>query len=381
MNIIVKTLHRIMGRSHASQGENEIAVKGRAGKPVGLEDTILLTGNKGSITENPIVYRCLRLISQNIASIGVKVECNEQEFWLSVMMKPNRHQKLNQMVQYSVSDLMIEGNAYLLNLDKKPGFYRIDPRHVSEIVDPMGNAIGYHYQTQKGLRKVFIDSEGCCEILKIKYVGPGNPNVHKLSPCKVVERAVRLYDSITDYNQAIMNNMASFGGALVVKGRLRDEQLQLLRQVIDARKGVHRAGHTAILHGSENMDIKWEPMKANARDADYVEGQSFVAKEIMQVFGVPPNLLGISDIAYNNYAQARFFFWQDTVRPLAIYIFEEIQDWLSQLFEMEIKLHLDFASIPAFAEKTQEWLRVFGSECLNNKEKRELMGLSTETKE
>lgn len=358
MNILTKALSRMMKHTQKSSHV-----------PMSEWQGIVLSSKQLNITENPIVYRCIKLIAQNIASIPIKIECAEG--LENYIAKPNNGQKLNQLLQEIITDMFIGGNAYLLKLDNIPGFYRVDPRHISDLYDEFGNGIGYAYQTHKGIKKVLRENSRC-NVLNIKYVSPSGQ-----SPCKVIEKSVRLYNSITEYNQAVMDNMASFGGALVVKGTLRDDQLQALRAEVDTKTGSHRAGHTAILYGSDDMDIKWEPMRPNVRDADYVKGQNFVAREIMQAFGIPPNLLGMSDVAYNNYEQARFFFWQDTLRPLAIYIFDELQDWLSGVFESEIKIHLDFAGVPAFADKTRELLKVIGTDCLSNDEKRQLLSMGT----
>lgn len=367
MNILTKAFSSMMSnKSVANTKSGKVRNVPRESEWSG----IMMANQWGSnIIENPIVYRCVKLIAQNIASIPIRFESNER-FWEKIISRPNIGQKINQLAQQIVSDMLMEGNAYLLNLDN--GFYRVDPKCISDLNDEMGNVVGYVYQTKKGASKVLAEPDGRCKVLNIKYLSPTG---QKLSPCKVIERSVRLYNSITEYNQALMDNMASFGGALVVKGRLRDEELQVLRQEIDAKKGPQKAGHTAILYGSEDMEVKWEPMRANVRDADYIEGQNFVAREIMQVFGVPPNLLGMSDVAYNNYEQSRFFFWQDTLRPLAMYIYEELQDWLSGIFEMPLKINLDFSTVPAFAGKTLDLLKVLGVDCLSVEERRAFLGL------
>lgn len=299
------------------------------------------------ISQNPVVYRCIKLIAQNIASIPIVFDGEVPDKVKMVLQRPNYNEDFGQMMERMVSSLLVDGNTYLLltgHDEEEFLVYTIDPKYVTSLTNESGAISGYSYTTAKGKRVELIDHGGRSKILHIKYL---NPFGSEQSPCQVVAESVRLYNSITKHNQALMNNAARFSGALIVNGHMTDNQKQSLREEVDAKIGYRNAGHVAILQG----DIRWEEMKANVRDADYTSGQTFVAKEIMQVFGVPPTMLGIHETGFNHYKEARLHFWEDTLLPLARYILAALQKWLSCWAEQDLNLRLDLHDIPALADK------------------------------
>jgi len=330
---------------------------------------------QNEIYQNPIVYRCIKLLTQNIGSIPivVEIESKEDEHIKHAIEKPNSSEDMSQFMEKLIAHLMVDGNAYVLNildLDENLSMYIVDPKNVSIQKNEFGSVIGYYYSTIKGRKYEGIDRDGKCKLLNLKYLNPFGTNE---SPCQVIRRTVNLYDSILKHNQALMDNAARFSGALIVNGRLDPHQKQELRAAVDSKVGPSKAGHIAILQG----DIKWEEMKANVRDADYTDGQIAVVRTIASVFGVPPTMLGILDTGLNNYRESRLHFWEDTILPLARHIISALERWLNMYAYGQIKLKLDLSEIPAFADKTDRRISIMSTAgFIPDEDKLRLCGLS-----
>ena len=323
------------------------------------------------IVKNPIIYRCIKLISQNIASIPIMVDEDADPFIKSALKRPNPSQDMHQLLQKIVSHMLVDGEVYLLHTmdDGECCIYAVEPQNVQQITNEFGLVTGYSYLTTKGQRVEKVQRDGYCKILHLKYANPFGTNE---SPCKVISNSVELYNAIVVHNQALMNHAARFSGALIVNGHMTQEQKQRLREEVDAKVGARNAGHVAILQG----DIRWEAMKANVRDADYTEGQSAVVRTITSIFGVPPIMLGIMDAGFNHYREARLHFWEDTLMPLAKDIVMSLERWLNYYTSSPLNLRLDLKDIPAFAEKTHKRLISLAAvDFLSNEEKRQMCGL------
>jgi len=110
-------------------------------------------------------------------------------------------------------------------------------------------------------------------------------------------------------------------------------------------------------------------------DVAIIETKYSAARDISLALGVPPLLLNIpGDSTYSNYKEARLAFYEETVIPLAEYIRDELNAWLSESFG-GVTLDIDMDKIPAIAEKRREmWMMADASSDLTINERRQIKG-------
>ena len=320
------------------------------------------------VAYNPIVYRCIKLIAQNIA--GIPIVIPDEGIVRQILLRPNHQEDWQQIMEKLVSNLMVHGRTYMQFIGDD-SVHILDQNLVKVERNEFGIDVGFSYNTIQGRQFEYIQQDGHCNILQIKYYDPFNKN---LSPCSIVQKAVNLYNSITVSNQALMDNSARFSGALIINGNNIDESdIEHIRKSIDDKVGCGQAGRAIILQG----DMRWEQMKINATDCDYTNVQTFVAREIMQGLGVPPIMLGLADTGFQHYKEARLHFWEDTLLPLSKYIWGSIAKWLSKCLQEEVVFKLDLHEIPAFADKMHQKIQIIANApFLSDKEKRDFCGLS-----
>ncbi|MHA1599904.1 MAG: phage portal protein, partial [Alphaproteobacteria bacterium] len=122
--------------------------------------------------------------------------------------------------------------------------------------------------------------------------------------------------------------------------------------------------------------LKWQEMSLSPKDMDFLESRNAASRDVAQVFGVPPQLLGIpGDNTYSNYQEARLALWEDTVVPLLRHVRDEFNGWLVPMFGDDLKLEIDLDEVPALALRREKiWRRLQLADFLTVNEKREAAG-------
>ena len=152
-----------------------------------------------------------------------------------------------------------------------------------------------------------------------------------------------------------------------------EEQRTRLREDLKAAyEGTGNAGRVLVLEG----DFEWKEMALSPKDLDFIEGKNLSAREIAQVYGVPPMLVGVpGDATFSNYKEARYHLWEDTILPHLEMIKSELNRWLVPFFGEKLVLDYDTESIPALAPKREAlWSKIEKASFLTLNEKRELVG-------
>jgi len=78
------------------------------------------------------------------------------------------------------------------------------------------------------------------------------------------------------------------------------------------------------------------------------------AREIALCFGVPAQLVGLSDTTYANVAEARLSLYEETIIPLLDRVQSDLNEWLAPLYDGDISIKYDIDAIPAMAEKRRK---------------------------
>ncbi|HEY9817108.1 MAG TPA: phage portal protein, partial [Candidatus Obscuribacterales bacterium] len=213
---------------------------------------------------------------------------------------------------------------------------------------------------------------GLSDIRHLKAFNPLD-DWYGMSPLMAGAYAVDQHNESMQWMQSLLQNGAAPSGAMeLAEGQLTDDQFNRLKAEIDEKySGSQNAGRPMLLEGG----LKWTQMGLSPVDVAIIETKYSAARDVSLALGVPPLLLNIpGDSTYSNYKEARLAFYEETVIPLVHYIRDELNAWLSPLFD-GVELDIDLDKIPAIAEKRLElWTMADSSTDLTINEKREIKG-------
>ena len=335
---------------------------------------------------NVIVHRCVTLIARSIGSVPWRLFENDGRIsshpLLSLLEHPKPTQGRNIFIESIMSYLLLSGNAYIESVpthDGRPGeLYALRPDRLRIIPGKHGLPESYEYSVQGAKKIIPCDAEGnMTPILHLKFFHPQN-DWYGLSPIEAALQSIHLHNTVARHNLSLLKNGGRPSGALFVNTSsgqpLSTEQKQDLRESLrEIHQGTQNAGQIMILEGG---NCQWQEMGMSPKDMDFNEGHNMAAREIAQVFGVPPMLVGIpGDATFSNYKEARFHLWEDTILPLLNRLINQFNTWLVPQFGEQLHLTYDPDAIPSLAAKREAmWERVDACSFLTRNEKREAVG-------
>jgi len=246
-------------------------------------------------------------------------------------------------------------------------------------VVPGGGGVpeAYVYTLEGRAVRIPVDPlNGKSRILHIRTFHPLH-DWYGMSPIEAAAHAIDQHNAVAGHNLALLQNGGRPSGALQVNAGkdeiLSEEQRGRLRQELkEAYEASRNAGRILVLEGN----CEWKEMGFSPKDLDFIEGKNLSAREIAQVYGAPPMLVGVpGDATFSNYREARYHLWEDTILPYLEMIKNELNHWLVPLYEDSLSLDYDTESIPALAPKREAlWGKIEKASFLTLNEKRELVG-------
>lgn len=335
--------------------------------------------------KNVIVYRSVNLIARSIASVPWILYAGEEEMdfhpLLTLLNKPNPIQGGNAFIEAMISTLLLSGNTYVEAVSPHAQapveLYVLRPDRMRVIPGDNGFPQGYEYQISGQTRRIAVnDEKGDSPILHLKFFHPLN-DWYGLSPLEAALKGIDLHNIVAGHNVSLLQNGGRPSGALMVKAAsetpLTAEQRSQLREDLEnVYEGTKNAGKIMVLEG----DFEWKEMGLSPKDLDFIEGKNLAAREIAQVFGVPPMLVGVpGDATFSNYREARLHLWEDTILPLLDMVVSHLNLWLTPQFGENLSLSYDTDAIPALAPKREAaWEKVNQAQFLTLNEKRQAVG-------
>jgi HK97 family phage portal protein len=329
---------------------------------------------------NPVVYRCVRLMAEAVASLPLRCEGPGTHPLARLMAAPNPDQALPDLMDTLTEHLMTAGNAFVEITGQGEALWCLRPDTMAVITDAEGWPEGHEQRTPRGPRRLMRDpATGRLPVIHLRLGDPGD-EVWGLSPLAPAAAAIDIHNAGAAWSKALIDNAARPSGALVHVSPhgegLTEEQVQRLREELDlAHSGPANAGRPMVLDGG----LDWKPMGLTPSEMDFVEARRAAAREIALAIGVPPLLLGLpGDSTHANYREANAAFWRTAVLPLTRRIAAALTRGLGRLWPEAgpATLRVDTDAVPAFAEeRAAAWARIGGAAFLTDTEKRALLGL------
>ena len=340
---------------------------------------------KEGYRQNPIAYRCVRMIAESAASVPMRVNGKNGELhpYTLLLKRPNVEQTGAEFIEAFLGHLQIAGNAYLelIAIDGEPReMCVLRPDNVRVIQGANSWPVGWEYRQNAEVRRLWRDPiSGRSDVLHLKLFNPID-ELYGQSPIEAAATAIDIHNAGGAWNKALIDNAARPSGALVYRGqngseRLSDDQFERLKAELSmAHTGAANAGRPLLLEGG----LEWSPMSLSPAEMDFVEARRAAARDIALAFGVPPMLLGIpGDNTYSNYKEANNAFWRQSILPLLNKLTGALSAFLTGWAEEELTVNADFDAVPALSvERESLWARIDTASFLSIEEKRKLAGLS-----
>lgn len=210
-------------------------------------------------------------------------------------------------------DASLSGNAYVYKA--KPDLLQVlDPRKV-QVISDRREKVGYEYWPD-GI------NQGRSKGLLLEEVAHWAPLPHPdkqflgASWVEVVVAEIRTELKMVRHQEKFFDNSATPNLYVAVKGTMRPETRERLRQDLDRRyAGVENAWRTLVM----DQDAELKVVGADFVQMDYVNTMTSLEARIASAAGVPPIIIalkaGLDAATYSNYGMAMRAFADHLIRP------------------------------------------------------------------
>lgn len=309
-----------------------------AGPTVSTWDSWASVGSK--IDSLSVVYGCINLRAQTVASLPVKVykkvgnghvEFTDHAYYDLISCEPNSFQTSYDFWFWAVAQLDTYGNAYIQKIRNGLGIViELIPLNAGTILVNL-DSDGVPYYVVDGKR--FEDEQ----IIHIKGYSQNG-----LTGVSVIQHFKTLFDQYAELESSgtqIAKNSAKPSGVVKYPGNVKEEELNRLKAGWSNGFSGANSGKTAFLPNT--FDVVPFDGGMSAQDAQYIEQKKFSAQRIAcDIFRVPLHMLGLtSSPTYASVEQMAQEFITYTINPILTNIEQQLN---KQLFDDESGAYVKF---------------------------------------
>lgn len=308
---------------------------------------------------NAIVYRCVSLIADGIASLVLEVRRDRTALdshpLYTLLARPNPLQPGAQFMHAITAFELIAGQSYIHATRPSPSrppleLWALRPDRVKIVPAENGMPMGFEYEAN-GRKIVFpvdpITGQG--EVLHLKTFHPLD-DWYGLSPIEPAARSIDQDNAAGAHNAALLQNQARPSGAFIHQGALDADKRKAAEEVLRSwYTGSNKAGLPVVLGGGWTFT----EMNITPKDLDFYEGMQHHARRICAAFNVPHVLVVPGESTYSNRREAREELYENCVLPRADKLMDALNGWLAPMFGPGIEIAYDPDQIPALANKRE----------------------------
>lgn len=329
--------------------------------PMGHKSSIFFNVLGGMVAPDDkyvgVVYACIDAIIQQTCQASPKLmHYNEngeakRDFdhpLIRLLYKPNSQQTWRDLMRWTVGYREVTGNAFWYIQPAASGrpyaIFVLDPRRMraqynDDSPTPDEEVTKWLYTTPFGFQMEFSPDE----IVSFPHFSPYS-QVIGIGPMQAA-RIEQENDLLAqEFNNKTLKNGAMLSGILSTDQQLTDETAERVRKNWhDAYEGKDNYGKTAVLEAG----LKYERLSLTLEDMAFYDGREDARKAIMQIFRVPPMLLGTSDTITRANAEASIYsFAAMKIKPMLDEIFERINMMVLPKFGLDpMRDKLEFSNV------------------------------------
>ena len=295
----------------------------------------------------PHVRTVVDFLARNTAQLGLHVYRRVSDTdrvrvtdhpLLLLLARPNAATTAYRMVESTVQDFCIFGNAYWLKV-REPNnlqLVRVPPKQVT----PSGALAPTAYVwTLPNAQTVTLAP---ADVVHFRMYDPENPAAG-LSPLESLRRMLAEDTASATYRGWFWSNAARLAGVIQrpkdAPRWTKDQRQEFREDWRELYEGVANAGKTPVLEDG----MQYQAITSTARDAQLVESRKLTREEVTAAYHVPLPMVGILDHAtFSNIREQHKQLYQDCLGPLLRMIEDELQDGLLQDFVDVENIYLEF---------------------------------------
>lgn len=253
---------------------------------------------------NVTVYRCINLISGDIAKLRVRLvqQYDDLDVWLEaysaafspVLEKPNNWQTHVQFWEQWIASKLNWGNTYVLK--QRDGrevvtkLYVLAPQRVQPLVAPDGS-VYYNLKADPLSRLTEDVTVPASEIIHDRMCAWFHPLVG-LPPLYAAGLAALQGLTIQKHSTDFFKNGARPGGILTAPGHITDETANRIKEAWAVGFTGANVGRVAILGDG----VKYDALTIDATNSQLIEQGNWTASMICVAYGVPGYMVGVGDL-------------------------------------------------------------------------------------
>lgn len=320
-----------------------------------------------SLYENlVIVYRCVNIRATNIATLpykivvkdrkGNEVDVSDLDEFL-IFRQPNRFQTRYDFFVESILRLDLQGELFW-QLDRA-GKGRIAAIYAdwrSEEVKVEGDPETLYrsfIRTVNGHSVTYAPED----VFFLKYVNPFNV-LRGLSPLRAARSNLILQLHTFTFLKAFFKQGMSLGGVLSTDQGLDPANLERLKNQVQQQYGGVENMHKFLITWA---GLKYQPLeKMSLTDADTLNLLGMTGDQIALIYGIPVEIIGTGRNTYENVRQATRNMWEQTLKPLAEKIAQQINlELIPELSKRDVVFKFDFSGIESLQQDKEAVSRVY----------------------
>ena len=323
------------------------------------------------------VYRCMDILSSNVAGVPLRVQVKSGKEWLDVgettdsaaidlqflLDDVNPAWEGAHLQAYTEAGAFIHGGSYWRKVRGRLGgapqeLYWLSGADVEPIMGP-GDPFPREYEYRP--TGVTAERYPAKDIIAHRdTVNLASP-YRLLSPLSAARNQIATGKLAAEWNVSLLNNWGVPAGAWVADkdAEISPTDTNLIRRALRAARGPKNQGKVPILPGG----LKWVPLSMSQKDADWLGSGKVSRMVICAAGGVPLVLAGDDEKAsvYASIRDAERVMWRMTLIPKLDRRASRLDSWLVPDFDKNRRLRLryDYSGIEALraapAEDMQQW--------------------------
>ena len=276
-------------------------------------------------TENEILYAALNLRANSVIEADLVTKINDEvpsstDPLLQILLHPNNYHTHAEFFKLLVMYLDFDGNVFIVKEMTKgrkvKALHMLRPDLVGVIPSTKPGEMIKKYEYKIGNKKVFYAPD---EVIHIKTPNPLTP-WRGISPIQPIIKSVDLDNDAINYTKSVLENKGVPGGILKVLGNVGKEAIRRMQAQWSQQTTSGKRGNIAIL----GEEVEYIPTSMSLAELDLRHINILTESRILTALGINPVIMGsISGneaSTYNNVAEAKLSFYQQTIVPLQFMI-------------------------------------------------------------
>lgn len=275
-----------------------------------------------------------------------------------LLERPNESLSYNELIQVTVINLALVGNAYWNLVGTRPNqpisetnppveIWWVKPGQMRPVPKADGTLSHYLFTSADNVEKTLDPSE----VIHFRLPNPDSYHIG-LGMMEPLMTTSTLEFNAQSFQRGFMENNGTPPFVFRHPGSpTKEERTQFWRAWDERHKGPERSGRAGMIWGGMEVETLGQSM----RDAEYVDLRKMNREEMLGALGVPPSVVGLLEYAnYSNMEVQQQKFWEDTVLPMLAAISDKLTLRLGPYFDERIWFEFDYSDVKVLQEDEEQ---------------------------